>query len=55
VSFSPPGRMPLGLSIGAVTIADRLHLTLRYRRAQFGSEAGRSFMTLYRDALLASR
>jgi NRPS condensation-like uncharacterized protein len=51
VRFSPPGRMPLGLSIGAVTLEDRLHLTLRYRHAQFGSEAARRFMVLYGDTL----
>ncbi|HUE26766.1 MAG TPA: hypothetical protein VMP89_08325 [Solirubrobacteraceae bacterium] len=51
VGFSPPGRMPLGLSIGVVTLEDRLHLTLRYRHAQFGKAAARSFMTLYRDVL----
>jgi NRPS condensation-like uncharacterized protein len=52
VSFSPPGRMPLGVSIGAVTLEDRLHLTLRYRHAQFGTEAARRFTTLYRNVLL---
>jgi NRPS condensation-like uncharacterized protein len=51
VSFSPPGRMPLGVSIGVVTLADRLHLTLRYRHAQFGPEAARRFTMLYRDVL----
>jgi NRPS condensation-like uncharacterized protein len=52
VSFSPPGRMPLGVSIGVVTLEDRLHLTLRYRHAQFGPEAARRFTMLYRDVLL---
>jgi NRPS condensation-like uncharacterized protein len=52
VAFSPPGRMPLGVSIGAVTLEDRLHLTLRYRHAQFGREAARRFTTLYRNVLL---
>jgi NRPS condensation-like uncharacterized protein len=51
VLFSPPGRMPLGLSIGAVTLEDRLHLTLRYRHPQFGPDAARRFMMLYRDVL----
>jgi NRPS condensation-like uncharacterized protein len=52
VSFSPPGRMPLGVSIGVVTLDDRVHLTLRYRHPQFGREAARRFTLLYRDALL---
>jgi NRPS condensation-like uncharacterized protein len=52
VAFSPPGRMPLGVSIGVVTLEDRLHLTLRYRHAQFGPEAARRFTTLYRNVLL---
>jgi NRPS condensation-like uncharacterized protein len=52
VSFSPPGRMPLGVSIGVVTLEDRLYLTLRYRHAQFGPEAARRFTTLYRNVLL---
>ena len=33
VGFSPPGQMPLGVTIGAATLDDRLHLTLRYRHA----------------------
>jgi hypothetical protein len=52
VSFSPPGRMPLGVSIGVVTLEDRLHLTVRYRHAQFGPDAARRFTMLYRDVLL---
>jgi NRPS condensation-like uncharacterized protein len=52
VGFSPPGRMPLGISIGVVTLEDRLHLTLRYRHAQFGPEAAKRFTMLYRDVLL---
>jgi NRPS condensation-like uncharacterized protein len=52
VGFSPPGQMPLGVSIGAVTLEDRLHVTLRYRRAQFDPPAARRFTRLYRDVLL---
>jgi NRPS condensation-like uncharacterized protein len=52
VSFSPPGRMPLGVSIGVVTLESRLHLTVRYRHAQFGREAARRFTMLFRDVLL---
>jgi NRPS condensation-like uncharacterized protein len=52
VGFSPPGQMPLGVSIGVVTLEDRLHLTLRYRHAQFDSAAARRFTRLYRQVLL---
>jgi NRPS condensation-like uncharacterized protein len=52
VGFSPPGQMPLGVSIGAATLDDRLHLTLRYRHAQFGRAAARSFAELYRAVLV---
>jgi NRPS condensation-like uncharacterized protein len=52
VWFSPPGQMPLGVSIGAATLDDRLHLTLRYRHAQFDRPAARRFSELYRDVLL---
>ncbi|HWE10676.1 MAG TPA: condensation domain-containing protein [Solirubrobacteraceae bacterium] len=53
VGFSPPGQMPLGVSIGVVTLGDRLHVTLRYRRAQFNPPAARRFTGLYRDVLLS--
>jgi NRPS condensation-like uncharacterized protein len=51
VWFSPPGQMPLGVSIGAVTVGERLHVTLRYRHAQFGSAAAGRFVELYRSIL----
>jgi NRPS condensation-like uncharacterized protein len=51
VWFSPPNRMPLGASFGVVTLDGRLHLTLRYRRAQFDSVAAGVFARLYRDVL----
>ena len=47
LSFSAPTKMPLGLSIGAVTVADRLHLAFRYRHPLFGPEAARSFADCY--------
>jgi len=47
VWFSPPGRMPLGLTIGAVTAADRLHLVFRYRHKLFGADAARLFADRY--------
>ncbi|MCW2963200.1 MAG: hypothetical protein JWO17_452 [Actinomycetia bacterium] len=51
VWFSPPNRMPLGASFGASTFDGRLHLALRYRRAQFDSDAAAAFAKLYRDVL----
>jgi NRPS condensation-like uncharacterized protein len=50
--LSPPGRMPLGTSIGVVTFEDRLHMTLRYRHAQFDQDAANAFAGIYRDVLL---
>ena len=52
VWFSPPGRMPLGVAIGAVTHDARLLLTLRYRHAQFDAPAAGAFARLYREVLL---
>jgi hypothetical protein len=51
VWFSPPNRMPLGASFGAVTLDGRLHLALRYRHAQFDSAAAGAFVRTYREAL----
>lgn len=45
--FSAPARMPLGLSIGAITIGGRLHLAFRYRHPQFGPDAARRFAECY--------
>jgi NRPS condensation-like uncharacterized protein len=53
VWFSPPAQMPLGAALGVVTHDDRLHLTLRYRHAQFDAPAARAFAQLYRDVLVA--
>jgi len=41
--FSAPGRMPCGLSIGAVTSDSRLHLAFRFRHPQFDDDAARRF------------
>jgi NRPS condensation-like uncharacterized protein len=54
VWVSPPNRMPLGASFGAATLDGRLHLTLRYRRAQFDGDAATAFARLYRDVLAPS-
>jgi NRPS condensation-like uncharacterized protein len=51
--FSPPGRMPLGASLGAATVGGRLFLTLRYRHAQFGAVAAERFLATLRSVLLA--
>jgi NRPS condensation-like uncharacterized protein len=53
VSFSPPGRMPLGAALGVVTHDSRLHFALRYRLAQFDAPAARAFAELFRDVLRA--
>jgi NRPS condensation-like uncharacterized protein len=53
VWFSPPSQMPLGVAVGVVTVAGRLHVTLRYRHAQFDPTAARRFAELYRRVLLA--
>jgi NRPS condensation-like uncharacterized protein len=52
VWFSQPGRMPLGTCIGALTVENRLHITLRYRHAQFDASAARAFLAVFRDVLL---
>jgi NRPS condensation-like uncharacterized protein len=51
VWFSPPGRMPLGASLGAATYRDELFLTLRYRHAQFDAPAATAFADLLRTVL----
>lgn len=53
VWFSAPARMPLGLSIGAVTVSGCLHLALRYRHRQFGPDAARRFAQCYLTHLQA--
>ena len=41
--FSAPTRMPCGLSVGAITVDGRLHLSFRYRHPQFDESAARRF------------
>lgn len=53
MAFSAPARMPLGLSVGAVTVAGSLHLSFRYRHPQLGPDAAREFASCYQDALEA--
>jgi len=45
--FSPPGRMPLGLTVGALTIQGRLHLAFRYRHRLFDADAARRFADVF--------
>lgn len=47
VWFSPPCRMPLGLAVGAVTVAARLHLVFRYRHPLMSPGAARRFAASY--------
>ena len=49
--FSQPGRMPLGTCVGALTFGGRLHVTLRYRHAQFDRAAARAFCRMFREVL----
>ncbi len=45
--FSTPARSPLSLSVGAVTICGRLHLTFRYPHRLFSHDAVRRFADVY--------
>ncbi|MEA2932249.1 MAG: hypothetical protein QOI56_1034 [Actinomycetota bacterium] len=47
VWFSPPARMPLGLSVGAVTANGRLHLVFRYRHRLFDDRSAARFADRY--------
>jgi NRPS condensation-like uncharacterized protein len=51
VWFSPPGRMPLGASLGVVTADDRLFVTLRYRHALFDPAAAAEFLSTFKQVL----
>jgi NRPS condensation-like uncharacterized protein len=51
VWFSPPGRMPLGASLGVATYRDELCLTLRYRHALFDAPSAAAFAGQLRDVL----
>jgi NRPS condensation-like uncharacterized protein len=52
VWFSPPGRMPLGLSLGAASIAEELFLTVRYCHTLLGADEASDFAALLHDALV---
>ena len=49
--FTAPCRMPLGLSIGTVTTAGRMHIAYRYRHPQFDAGAAARFADRYAAAL----
>jgi NRPS condensation-like uncharacterized protein len=49
--FSGPARMPLGVSVGVITTAGRLHAAVRYRHPQFGADAARRFTERWVGAL----
>lgn len=51
VWFSAPSRMPLGLSVGAVTVSGCLHLAFRYRHRLLGPDAAARFAECYRAQL----
>jgi NRPS condensation-like uncharacterized protein len=51
--FSPPGRMPLGASLGAATLHGRLFLTLRHRHALLDPTAANQFLATFKQELLA--
>jgi NRPS condensation-like uncharacterized protein len=51
VWFSPPGRMPLGASLGVATLDGRLFTTLRYRHALFDAGAAAEFLTQFHKVL----
>jgi NRPS condensation-like uncharacterized protein len=49
--FSAPARMPLGLSIGTVTLGGRLHIAFRYRHPLFDADAMGRFAERYEAAI----
>ena len=51
VWFSPPTRMPMGLAVGAVTAAGRLHLVFRYRHPLLDPADVAGFADRYLTAL----
>lgn len=53
VHFSPPGTTPFGLGLGAVTLDDRLQLTLRHRWNLWSSSACAAFVEVLLDELAA--
>lgn len=54
VTFSPPAPTPVGLAIGAITVAEELTLTIRYTHDLFDAAAAAEFTALYRQILLGA-
>jgi NRPS condensation-like uncharacterized protein len=54
VWFSPPGRMPLGASLGAATYGGAMFLCLRYRHALFSAPAATAFAASLHQLLTSS-
>ena len=52
--FSPPAPMPLGLTVGAASMGDRMFLTLRHRYALLDSAAAAEFGALFRKVLVGT-
>ena len=48
--FSPPARMPMGVGLGVVSTATRLHLVLRHQFRRLGPSAARDFLHLVVEA-----
>jgi NRPS condensation-like uncharacterized protein len=51
VWFSPPTRIPIGLTVGTATVRGRLHLVLRYPRRLFDEGAAARFARCYVEQL----
>lgn len=51
--FSAPSRMPLSVSLGALTVSGHLHLVFRYHRRVFDDRAAQRFAEGYLDRLRA--
>lgn len=47
VWFSPPCRMPCAISVGAASVADRLHLAFRYRHPALDRAGAQRFAALF--------
>lgn len=52
--FSPPCRLPMGLSVGAATFNERLHLAFRYSHHQFSRASAQAFAGLFREQIAAA-
>ena len=53
IAFSPPAPEPMGITIGVASLADRMYLTLRYRKSVLDATAAVAFGELLKQTLLA--